>query len=382
MAISIRQLLEVGPFQNHSIVAGKSGLDGVVQRLSMLEIPIKKLNETIGLDSSTLAQKGDLYFASFLMYGSPKEIEDEIMQLISEKSSGIFVVDYKDGLFNQQTIAMADAHGFPIIGINAPVAFAELIDIVMNLVIQDRTTELNRSIMSRILNCDLSEKETRTLLHQLYPFIKDTIVALNITRKGGGLLANLFWPIDEHVVVPQSEESLLIILSADTSGKTYFDGQISQLETYLLSQYRDFHIGVSSPYHKMEIKKAVDEAQFANKTGRGSKKTLCRYEKIGSEQWIRKLLSDDDFVRYAKGILEPIAMYEEKNNIELMPVVHAFVKNEGNFKMTAESLFMHENTIRYRIEKVKKILSLSNRQITLHTALSMATCYDNLTRLG
>jgi DNA-binding PucR family transcriptional regulator len=55
-----------------------------------------------------------------------------------------------------------------------------------------------------------------------------------------------------------------------------------------------------------------------------------------------------------------------------------FIENDGDLRKTAEELFVHINTVRYRIDKIKKILNLENSSWAFNEQLSLAIKADKI----
>ena len=58
--------------------------------------------------------------------------------------------------------------------------------------------------------------------------------------------------------------------------------------------------------------------------------------------------------------------YDEKNNSDLAVVLRCYLKHNGSVKETADELFVHRNTINYKLNKASELLdmdlsSLNNR---------------------
>jgi DNA-binding PucR family transcriptional regulator len=54
----------------------------------------------------------------------------------------------------------------------------------------------------------------------------------------------------------------------------------------------------------------------------------------------------------------PLAAYDEQYETELVRTLETFLDADGNVAGTAERLFTHRHTIRYRLERVKELTSL------------------------
>jgi DNA-binding PucR family transcriptional regulator len=51
----------------------------------------------------------------------------------------------------------------------------------------------------------------------------------------------------------------------------------------------------------------------------------------------------------------PIIAYDEQYGTDLLATVETFLKNDGNIAPTADELFTHRHTIRYRLGRVRDL---------------------------
>ena len=79
-----------------------------------------------------------------------------------------------------------------------------------------------------------------------------------------------------------------------------------------------------------------------------------------------------DFVRFSDHILDPIRDYDTENGTALFETLLSYVKNDADLKKTAAELTQHENTVRYRLEKIHSICGLSYRFAADGEQLSLA----------
>jgi len=57
-------------------------------------------------------------------------------------------------------------------------------------------------------------------------------------------------------------------------------------------------------------------------------------------------------------------LLEEDKSGQLIHTLHALFEHQGNLKSCAESLFIHRNTLRYRLDKIEKITHISPHQFS------------------
>jgi DNA-binding PucR family transcriptional regulator len=59
--------------------------------------------------------------------------------------------------------------------------------------------------------------------------------------------------------------------------------------------------------------------------------------------------------RFFEETVAPLAAYDEQYETDLVATVEAYLENDGNVTPTAERLFTHRHTIRYRLERVRDL---------------------------
>lgn len=102
----------------------------------------------------------------------------------------------------------------------------------------------------------------------------------------------------------------------------------------------------SSYIQAQQILKILPRIQGVKKTG--------YYPECGSWTLLSRLSADDDLISpFLDLYLGKIN--ERKDSIELKETLDVYLRNNGQLKKTAEELFIHQNTIKYRIEKLQNL---------------------------
>ncbi|MCC8142282.1 MAG: PucR family transcriptional regulator ligand-binding domain-containing protein [Lachnospiraceae bacterium] len=82
-----------------------------------------------------------------------------------------------------------------------------------------------------------------------------------------------------------------------------------------------------------------------------------------SDMGIYKLLmciDDEDVLReYYDQTIRPLMDYDEKNNINLTQVVDSYLTHNGSVNEVAQELYLHRNTINYRIKRAEEVLQMN-----------------------
>jgi DNA-binding PucR family transcriptional regulator len=68
-------------------------------------------------------------------------------------------------------------------------------------------------------------------------------------------------------------------------------------------------------------------------------------------------LSEDpaELERFYSETLEPLVAYDEQYDTDLVATVETYLDNDGNVAATAQRLFTHRHTIRYRLERAREL---------------------------
>jgi len=132
-------------------------------------------------------------------------------------------------------------------------------------------------------------------------------------------------------------------------------------------------VGVGTiAYHLRELAKSFKEAQIAIEVGKvfDTEKYIINYENLGIGRLIYQLPTT-----LCEMFLQEVF---KKNPIDALDqetlfTIHKFFENNLNVSETARKLFVHRNTLVYRLEKIKKLTGLDLREfddaITFKVAL-------------
>lgn len=78
---------------------------------------------------------------------------------------------------------------------------------------------------------------------------------------------------------------------------------------------------------------------------------------------------------FTNQVIGPLVAYDDKHNSTLVQTMDAYFAHHGNISQTAESLFIHRNTLLYRLERIQELtkhdLNQSNMRMGLHLALKL-----------
>jgi sugar diacid utilization regulator len=109
-----------------------------------------------------------------------------------------------------------------------------------------------------------------------------------------------------------------------------------------------------------DLHRAGAEALLAANVAEARGVTSLSFEETGAYRLLLPAMSDDpaELHRFYDETVAPLSAYDEQYETELVRTLESFLDADGNVARTAERLFTHRHTIRYRLERAKELTGL------------------------
>jgi sugar diacid utilization regulator len=111
----------------------------------------------------------------------------------------------------------------------------------------------------------------------------------------------------------------------------------------------------------LDLPRAADEARLAANVADGDpERTVLAFEETGAYRLLLSAMSENpaELQRFYAETVEPLVAYDEQYETDLVSTVEAFLEADGNVAGTAQRLFTHRHTVRYRLERVRELSGL------------------------
>ena len=107
----------------------------------------------------------------------------------------------------------------------------------------------------------------------------------------------------------------------------------------------------------VDLYRAGKEALLAANVAEAEGMEVLAFEDTGSYRLLLPAMSEDpsELERFYSETVAPLSAYDEQYATELVKTVEAYLDNDGNVTPTAETMFTHRHTIRYRLERVRDL---------------------------
>lgn len=86
--------------------------------------------------------------------------------------------------------------------------------------------------------------------------------------------------------------------------------------------------------------------------------TLCFYSDMGIYKLLMGIEDKEIIKEYYNKTIKPLLDYDTKNHSDLTDVLRCYLNHNGSVKDTADELFVHRNTINYKLNKIEELLQI------------------------
>jgi DNA-binding PucR family transcriptional regulator len=109
-----------------------------------------------------------------------------------------------------------------------------------------------------------------------------------------------------------------------------------------------------------DLHRAGAEALLAANVAEARGVSELSFEETGAYRLLLPAVSEDptELQGFYEETVSPLVGYDEQYETELVRTLETFLDSDGNVARTAEKLFTHRHTIRYRLERVRELTSL------------------------
>jgi sugar diacid utilization regulator len=111
----------------------------------------------------------------------------------------------------------------------------------------------------------------------------------------------------------------------------------------------------------VDLYRAGNEALLAaNVAEAGREDTVLAFEETGAYRLLLPAMSEDpaELQRFFAETVEPLVTYDEQYETDLVQTLETFLDADGNVAGTAQRLYTHRHTVRYRLERVRDLTGL------------------------
>lgn len=391
--ITVIELLSLPVFCGFQLISGQSGLYNAVTGTGIFEWEspedVEKTFAKGEFVVTTLSQaKNDSSFA-----------ENCLKMLIIKEVSAIAIKTIYFKEISEELKSFSDQHKVPIF-LFSGAFFDDVIFTIKNALI---TSNLNTDHVEKLKTLLKPDRDSELVLKaakEINPYFFSTLICCFVSlndkslhqedieqKYRDALKRRNCLNVDSSRVVYsmiQYERGILIIYTAKNS--------FADLKADILIFLNKLGIGsdsctlgLSNIHFQLEdLSIAIKQSLYANASCLIGKEPLLCFDAIGLDKLLMPIKDNLWVKQYYDNFMEKILSHDLIHNSNLMETLVEYVKCNGDIQLTAKKTFQHSNTIRYRLDKAKKILNIEGEgdsYVNLFIFIRLYEIHNNLDKL-
>lgn len=378
MYISVQSICNSPDFKDVKVIAGKNGLHRNINKVSVADL---KANRS----EKSYYEPGCLFISSLEFFEdcTEKEKYDYFDYLIESKTAGLIYSNIKpvENYISDALMRKCDEADYPVLVLQSDDTYASIMATINKFIAFGDLTASYNFILQQIQTKVLSKSELHTTISRLFPGIDTCLVALCFDGK---IISDVMF--SDFIVRTLNSASTVY---AGGPGIKYYilagrtENELTKHLKFVLSSLQDYfdikNMGMSRIQDKYNIKDALDEANDAFCTARRLDKPFVEYTPLSTFQLVSLISDSHEAHAYYDEFLSILsAKCTDSHLIEVMDTLRAYIACHGDYKVISAKCHQHENTVRYRINKIKEWLDLEDDPVTFHEICSIICKLDSI----
>ena len=366
--MKLKDIMKLPELSGFRLIAGDGGLDKEVNATEIIDFEFADgiefsreemfYGNSIGLSSLMFARSD----ASMIL-SAVKQLDDMGVTCLCYKP-----IFYKE--LPEEVISYAESRDFPIYEITDDAFFEDIVLAVKKEAGMDMTEREVEEAFEKVLQDRIGETEGERLRHMVLPKSGEYLQAACFEGKAdkGGMpdpfdrdhmvryirRLTLDPKYSDRVTFVRFRNGGLAFLARDKADGGDMDILLKDAATISGLPIEEAVTGLSSVYEKSQFERTVREAFWALQTARIREEKLVKYRNMGVYRLLAPEMSSGTLKDSAEDFMKPL-LKEDEDIRNLLMTAREFVVSGFDLNVTAEKLFCHKNTVRYRINRIHEM---------------------------
>ncbi|WMI80298.1 PucR family transcriptional regulator [Anaerotignum sp. MB30-C6] len=384
MSIIVEKLLQKANVYHVTLVAGEKGLNRGVNWFHMVE----------NMAFAAFIEEKNLVFTSGMALNEEMDLFTLVEAQIKQKASGTLLnLGPYIPQVPQKVIDLCNKNDYPLMVCPWNVRIPDIMKLFSNILlnVEKAEVELGSALRNAIYFPSRKNLYANTLYQ--YGFQENGFYTLgiikpefNATRLSPDKLEQMV-QIIERILMSTGDKSFVInsegefILVFCNYKEDAIIKILNRIMTALLSRWDTFFLGIGSNLQSLDhisssYKQAIKMMHFNKKQNK--KNEFCLYRELGLYKLFFAIDNTDVLEEYYLDCLGALEEHDLKKNTNYIEVLTLYLEKNGSINETAEMLFLHRNTVNYKIRKIEEMLGCSLSQIETRSKLFIALCLKNI----
>ena len=399
MAVTVREICEIAKAKGCTLATGHENLGRIVRYVDCIEIP----------NMEAWMRPNVIYITTGYVYSENKErLLSLIRSLHEAKAAALAIKSRFIGPYMEDVLKLSEEYQFPIIIMPEDLAFVELNYAIMETLVKSKNNDKRKQYDAKIKRREADKKLFVDMLagnlvceeefshrtgEQKWPkppYRVMLIEAVSLMEQLNNLsedeVKEQYQKIEQWIrEILLEKKYSCVVLSNNSFFPCIIKKDISEPDQQCYEDVRDFLkektgldiiIGISEIMTSYsEFSQAYQSAMDALDIVRsqGIKQKVVCIEKAGYWKLLKEISGQPACKDYVARELNALIQYDKENDSNLLETLETLVNHLGARNTTSTSLFLHRNTLMYRIKKIENLTgyNLSEPDSILELSLAL-----------
>lgn len=370
--MNLKQLLHECPNTGLKLLTGKEGLEQRVSWVHVME----------SLEMTQFLKGGELVLCTGVGLPAKEDLLKFVKEIHKQNAVG---VAFDSGKYipeiPSKVIDYCDNHGLPLFIVPKEVAFENIMHPFCKKIVESETKQ--HTISTAFKNAIFFPEQKELYMVQLLEnhFEEEWRYCVSVLQfdqhfenpyqRSESIISQLQQTLahryHDFAILSGIENEIIVVFHTESMQKVReFNKALMQQAQWILHQNENLCIGVGKLtksirclYKSYKQAKAIMHLQ--QKHTIPNDKYL--YQDMGSYRILLGIEDDDIKKEYFDTVLGPLIHYDTEQDTDLVQTLRIYLEENGSVQKTADKLFIHRNTVNYKINKAAQILNMDLSQL-------------------
>lgn len=385
MAILVKDILKLETLKKMELVGGCAGLEKSIEWVYVsecLEDPLEGIK---------WLQGGEIVIITGVGIKSDSSVLIKLIEGISKRGGAALIVNVGRYIkeIPKQAIEKADKLELPLFTLPWEVRLVEVSKEISNTIILARIEEkfmndfLNNVLFGQMdLGINIKEKASY-FGYNLQGRCCICIIKINNSKEGSKmqsiedeisiskvkltfrkLVQDTLLKYSLKVPIIDNDDEIIFLNRAEENSMNRLNKALMEIQEMIKSRHMNgisTNIGIGNGYEDMNLMKySFNEAKIVIDSLKceGLTQVIRKYSEIGVYSLIFGIENKKILENYCRQVIGPIIEKSNKNkDISSIEILDMYLNENCNVSIAAEKLYLHRNTLTYRIKKIERLLN-------------------------
>ncbi len=368
MKITVEGILRLPELKGVMVAAGRKGLNRTVNGIAIME----------SYDSVSYLSKNNLILTNAQLLGSNVRWASRLIPVLAKRNiSGIALkLNRHMKEIPQEMIRYADELKFPILVLPAECTSTAIINAVTYEILHGEARDFKLTYdKDFLLGLLLGKRDSNALHNQaismgwnlkkplgvvaLYPLNQELAEDLEMLCYQTGF--SYFFAMSKHFVAVYDLENL------ESPGRVFSDAMVL-LKQKLIEEFPmyEFYLGSGRCYNRLLMtSKSYEEAMTAMSMGvvigkfEHKAKFFTTYQQLGMFSILLDKKNRTELRQVMDASIGVLQRFDKEHETEYFETLRMYSQKNYSVKETAAALYVHYNTVRHRLKRIKELMEMS-----------------------